>query len=571
MNKLTRSLRQVGKASNTFQGLVIDVYFGRATVRISGNGAKYTNLEVVGGPVVVGEWVTVDFSTDTPKVLTTYEPAYAGGSGATERRISRSMMGQSQGTSGSFGYPTFTMIELYVGPPPVSGKPNEEPIARYPFTPQGFNDAAAACDMGCTMYLPPGTMAVSSTVLCAPYGDNRSDDWYKENIFVVGAGVGRTIVQSPVAIANYCTLTDFTINITGSSSSPMAGIKVMSDCYLENMKVTCTNNGSGGGYGLLTYLSCHIDSVGCDFYGSKTGYYLYQDPDVIGMETLGRWAIWPINYSGVFPPANAVLWSSLNDFGWTAFTCDSPDLFCGVAPALRVSSRSRLMNPSDRIELTFQVLGVGGAGAGGTIANQYQAAFLWCGVWNGTFISKTDYVGYTEGSPPEDWLKNDTGYDKGTGPFPRVNGAGDGNGFVSYTKNDMLSFCIDGQSGIDAFYGEIARNGRPELWFTFTAAANPSYPAVYQHFKFISAKIYYANGGVEDMVSYWCLGMAVNCKFTGGTYGIEVDAGNVMYVADSDISSYRGNVTITTAGQAGIYWGADPPKYNFPGQFWYQP
>jgi len=289
------------------------------------------------------------------------------------------------------------------------------------------------------------------------------------------------------------------------------------------------------------------------------------------METLSRWAIYPLNSTPYYPPGGVVLWSGLSNFGWTSFTCDTPDHFCGVAPALRISSRARPMEASDKIYITFRVLGIGGNGAGGTITNSDEGAYLWCGLWNGSLISKTELAGYTEGSPPEDWPKNDPGYNYGKGPFPKVNGSGDGNSFVSYSTGDLLTFCIDDASGIDAFFGETARNGRPELWFTFTAAANPTTPAVYQHFQFVDAKIYYAGGGIEDIVNYWCLAMAINCKFTGGSYGIEVDEGNVMYVSDSEIQSYRGNVTIVTAGQAGLYWSEDPPMYNFPGQFWFQP
>jgi hypothetical protein len=49
----------------------VDLFYGKASVRLVRNGQIMRNLPVVGGPVVVGQTVSVDFTTTMPTVVAT--------------------------------------------------------------------------------------------------------------------------------------------------------------------------------------------------------------------------------------------------------------------------------------------------------------------------------------------------------------------------------------------------------------------------------------------------------------------------------------------------------------------
>ena len=66
---LGRQIRQTSKRGRLFPATVIENLGNRASVRLAGNGAIVHNLNVVGGPVVAGSRVNVDYSTEPPTIL----------------------------------------------------------------------------------------------------------------------------------------------------------------------------------------------------------------------------------------------------------------------------------------------------------------------------------------------------------------------------------------------------------------------------------------------------------------------------------------------------------------------
>jgi hypothetical protein len=99
MTKIATSIRQTIRNSNNFKAVVIGISGNTATVRISGNGAKYSNLGVIGGPLSIGQWVSVDFSTDVPKIIAPTKPAPVV---SQQTAVSRAQLGASvSGTSTS--------------------------------------------------------------------------------------------------------------------------------------------------------------------------------------------------------------------------------------------------------------------------------------------------------------------------------------------------------------------------------------------------------------------------------------------------------------------------------------
>jgi hypothetical protein len=69
MTQLSRQIRTSVKQGGGFPAVVVDVFYGKASVRLAANGAIMRNLKVVGGPVVAGQTVEVDFTTPEPRVL----------------------------------------------------------------------------------------------------------------------------------------------------------------------------------------------------------------------------------------------------------------------------------------------------------------------------------------------------------------------------------------------------------------------------------------------------------------------------------------------------------------------
>jgi len=69
MNKLTQTIRSVARQGNLLPAIVVDAYGGKATVRISTNGATYTGIDVIGNEVSVGDSVQVSFASGRPIVM----------------------------------------------------------------------------------------------------------------------------------------------------------------------------------------------------------------------------------------------------------------------------------------------------------------------------------------------------------------------------------------------------------------------------------------------------------------------------------------------------------------------
>jgi hypothetical protein len=66
---LSRVIKTSTKSGISVPATVVDLFYGRASVKLSGNGALMRRLEIVGGPVSVGQKVRVDFTTPEPTVV----------------------------------------------------------------------------------------------------------------------------------------------------------------------------------------------------------------------------------------------------------------------------------------------------------------------------------------------------------------------------------------------------------------------------------------------------------------------------------------------------------------------
>lgn len=75
MTELSRNIRASVKQGGSLPAVVVEVFYDRATIKLAGNGAVMRNLSVIGGPVVAGQLVQVDFTTPVPTVVALGEGA----------------------------------------------------------------------------------------------------------------------------------------------------------------------------------------------------------------------------------------------------------------------------------------------------------------------------------------------------------------------------------------------------------------------------------------------------------------------------------------------------------------
>lgn len=101
MSQLSRNIRSSVKSGNSVPATITDTYLGRASVRLLNNGAKLRNLDVIGGPVKIGDKVRVDFTTAKPTVVV------VGQIGITHKNVMDMVTGQDPDAWHKVTYPPF--------------------------------------------------------------------------------------------------------------------------------------------------------------------------------------------------------------------------------------------------------------------------------------------------------------------------------------------------------------------------------------------------------------------------------------------------------------------------------
>jgi hypothetical protein len=69
--RVPQNIRKVSRTATHYPATIVDKLGGRASARLSGNGATIHDIPIIGGPVDIGDDVLVDFSTPDPTIITT--------------------------------------------------------------------------------------------------------------------------------------------------------------------------------------------------------------------------------------------------------------------------------------------------------------------------------------------------------------------------------------------------------------------------------------------------------------------------------------------------------------------
>lgn len=71
MSRVDKNIRKAVKTATQYPATIVDTHGGTASARLSGNGAIVHNLQIIGGPVDIGDKVSVDYTTPEPTVVAT--------------------------------------------------------------------------------------------------------------------------------------------------------------------------------------------------------------------------------------------------------------------------------------------------------------------------------------------------------------------------------------------------------------------------------------------------------------------------------------------------------------------
>ena len=227
MSKLTRDIRRSTKQSGRVPAVVVDVFYGRASVKLAGNGMIMRNLSVIGGPVVAGDVVGVDFMTPEPTVVAQSQE------GLTLADV-LALLDDELSKSGAFVWQILTFAQGTV-------------INSYPSDASGLADAFTDTGDGGTVMIPPT--------------DFGGDFTCQDGCSIIGISQRNTRILGSLTMGGG-SITNMTVVNAGSSSSQIEALIVdatQDETEIWGCRFYCENAGSG-------------DAVGVDFVGAKKGW-----------------------------------------------------------------------------------------------------------------------------------------------------------------------------------------------------------------------------------------------------------------------------------------------------------
>lgn len=244
MSKLGRDIRSNVKSGASIPAIVIDVFYGKVTVKLAGNGAIMRNLSVVGGPVEAGTLVQVDFTTYEPTVVAL---------GQEQIELSDisdyidSLITPGQGSS-------FTWRVLHFS----------QGVLMETYTPDATGLADALSD-------------ASDGIVMIPAVDISGSFTLSSGVTLVGIDSERSRILGDLLA--YGSIANMGIINSASSSSELYAINAQPSTYDEsyrNVYAKCTNTGSGDAIGaifaasrIMRWISSHLEGIA---EGAGSGY-----------------------------------------------------------------------------------------------------------------------------------------------------------------------------------------------------------------------------------------------------------------------------------------------------------
>lgn len=245
MSQLSRDIRSNVRSNASIPAYVVDVFFGKASVRLASNGAIYRNLDVVGGPVEIGNKVRVDFTTSKPTVVAT------GQKGLSLDDIKKLLAGLDLGSSGD----TQITITLFSG-----GAVKE----MYPPNELGMADAIDEASDGDVIFLPDIDIGGNYTI--------------PDGVAVTGLSREESIIRGTITLGEESVLQNVLIYLETSSGSAY-GVILGDRSRLDSCHVYVQNTGSAFGVFSNQNVDCFANDNIVQAYvtSSGLGYAYYSD------------------------------------------------------------------------------------------------------------------------------------------------------------------------------------------------------------------------------------------------------------------------------------------------------
>lgn len=219
MSELLRTIKTGVRTGASIRGTVVDVFFGRVSVRLVDNGQILRNLDVVGGPVDIGASVMVDFTTPKPTVVAT------GQTGITLSDVQDLL--DSSDMLGSGGTSQITIV-LFSGGAVAS---------MYPPSSDGLTTALSEANSGDVILLPDIDVEADYTI---PAG-----------VDLTGISTRNSIIRGEITLGNGCLLEGLTIRHCEESESSIAAVVAPSGtARIRDCEIHCYQCGSGTAIGV---------------------------------------------------------------------------------------------------------------------------------------------------------------------------------------------------------------------------------------------------------------------------------------------------------------------------------
>jgi hypothetical protein len=221
MTKLARDLRISAKQGTHVPATVVDVFFKKASARLSTTGAIVRNLPVVGGPVDIGEVVMVDYTTPSPTIVA------IGKEWLTMDDLNRRL---AQLETPEPGGQITLAVDLFVG---------GVLYQVYPASVQGLGQALLDAASGDTVHYHNAKLTIDPEV--------------PEGVSLVGIDPQNSIIYGTITMNDDTHLSNLRVQLTGDLGGDTIGIDcddVTTRCIIEDCHVFMVNCGSGNVIGI---------------------------------------------------------------------------------------------------------------------------------------------------------------------------------------------------------------------------------------------------------------------------------------------------------------------------------
>lgn len=220
MTRINKNIRNAVKRGTQYPAVVIDVHGSRASARLSTSGAIVHNLAVIGGPVAVGELVSVDYTTQEPTIVAIAREWL------TESDLNAAL--KKLGNDSFLNRFSWKILNFAQG----------ELINVYDPSDDGFDEAIAGTPSGGHVLLPSIEL--------------EDDHSVSGGVRIVGMSRSATIINGQLSLGGDGGVENLKIYNAASSSSPLFGIKGagLGTAIIQNCDISAINSGSGSAYAL---------------------------------------------------------------------------------------------------------------------------------------------------------------------------------------------------------------------------------------------------------------------------------------------------------------------------------